>query len=312
MNSARDIEAQAASRLARRELDGWTSEDEAELAAWLDSDLAHRVEYLRLAAAWAQTSPLKGSGARTRALRVRGWLPYAIAASIAAVAIIGGTAALDGLRSKTVAADYGTAVGGMANITMEDGSRLRLNTDTHLRTQLDGRTRQIWLYQGEFYVDVAHDAGRPFVVHVDGRTVRAFGTKFVVRRGPERLQVVMLEGSVGVESETAAQPATKIHAGDDLTWSPEGLTVQRRSATELGDEVAWRDGFLVFQHTTLADAANEFNRYNRRKLVIAGTRAAEVEIGGRFSVANVDGFVRLLHTLYGLDVKDEGDQITIS
>lgn len=312
MSAAREIEARASAFLARRELDRWTDEDEAELAAWLESDLAHRVEYLRLAAAWAQTSPLAGSGAKMRSRRAPGWLSYAIAASVAAIAILGGAVTFDAMRSKVATADYATVVGGMANVTMKDGSRLRLNTDTRLRTRLDGKTRQIWLYQGEFYVEVAHDPGRPFVVHVDGQDIRAFGTKFAVRRGRDRLEVVMLEGTVGVGADPIAQPTAVIHAGDDLTLSPEGLTVEKRSAAQLGDEMAWRDGFLVFQHTTLADAAAEFNRYNRRKLVIADGRAADIEIGGRFSAANVDGFVRLLHTLYGLNVKEQGDQITIS
>ena len=312
MNSSNEIAAEASSFLARRELDRWTDDDEAALTAWLDSDLAHRVEYLRLAAAWARTAPLADSGVKMRRRRPPNWIPLAIAASIVAVAMVGGVGAFDHFRSRAAIADYATAVGGMANITMEDGSRLRLNTDTRLRTRLDRKSRQIWLDQGEFYVEVAHDVGRPFVVHVDGRNVEAFGTKFVVRRRPHRLQVIMLEGSVGVESDGQSQPTAKIEAGDDLTWSPEGLTVQRRSAAELADEVAWRDGFLVFQHTTLADAAREFNRYNQRKLVIADPKAAGMEIEGRFSVANVDGFVRLLHTLYGLEATEKGDQITIS
>ena len=67
----------------------------------------------------------------------------------------------------------------------------------------------------------------------------------------------------------------------------------------------------MFDHTTLAEAAEEFNRYNRKRLVVESA-AAQIRIGGSFEAANVDGFVRLLHDTFGLNVAESEGQILVS
>jgi transmembrane sensor len=76
--------------------------------------------------------------------------------------------------------------------------------------------------------------------------------------------------------------------------------------------LAWRSGTLLFDDSTLAEAAQEFNRYNRRQLVVEGTAADRVRIGGSFDARNVDGFARLLKNAYGLRVRPENDKIVVS
>jgi hypothetical protein len=49
---------------------------------------------------------------------------------------------------------------------------------------------------------------------------------------------------------------------------------------------------LVFDHTTLADAAGEINRYNRAKLIIADPAAARLTIDGTFPTNNIAGIHR--------------------
>ena len=56
-------ERAAAAWLARRDGAGWSPADEHALACWLDADIAHRVGYLRLQAAWAESGRLQALGA---------------------------------------------------------------------------------------------------------------------------------------------------------------------------------------------------------------------------------------------------------
>ena len=63
---------------------------------------------------------------------------------------------------------------------------------------------------------------------------------------------------------------------------------------------------------TLAQAAGEFNRYNRRQLVIADPALSGMVIGGSFAPENVDGFARLLQQGFGLRVDNRDDKIIIS
>ncbi|WP_408951311.1 FecR family protein [Lysobacter sp. Hz 25] len=65
MASSRQIERDAAQWLARREGGDWSALEQAELDAWLAASTAHRVAFLRLDAAWAQSDRLKALGAGT-------------------------------------------------------------------------------------------------------------------------------------------------------------------------------------------------------------------------------------------------------
>jgi len=53
------IEQVAAAWLARKDGENWDSDDQAQLTAWLEESLAHRIAYIRLDAAWQQARRLK-------------------------------------------------------------------------------------------------------------------------------------------------------------------------------------------------------------------------------------------------------------
>jgi transmembrane sensor len=69
---------------------------------------------------------------------------------------------------------------------------------------------------------------------------------------------------------------------------------------------------LVFDGTTLAQAAAEFNRYHAKQLVISDAATAEIRIGGSFEAANLDAFVRLLRNSFGLQIMESGWEIRVS
>ena len=69
---------------------------------------------------------------------------------------------------------------------------------------------------------------------------------------------------------------------------------------------------LIFDRTTLADAAAEFNRYNKTKLIVSDPSIARRSIGGKFSTADVRGFVEIMQQLLGLRVERRGPDFVIS
>src|SRR3546814_6644836 len=50
---------------------------------------------------------------------------------------------------------------------------------------------------------------------------------------------------------------------------------------------------LKFDQAPLSEVATEFNRYNRRQIVVTDPAAAAIRIGGTFQASNVDAFARL-------------------
>ncbi len=212
------------------------------------------------------------------------------------------------------AAAVETAVGKHKIVRLRDGSRIELNTDTQIRTRLEGPAREVWLEDGEAYFEVKHADNLPFVVHAGARTVTVLGTKFSVVRSGDMVKVSVVEGRVRVDDARAGAPlrTNVITAGDMLLVRGGDTLLSEGRPAQVERDLAWRDGMISFQRQTLGEAAAEFNRYNTVKLVIADPQTASIRIGGTFRASNVETFARLLREAYGLKVEQGPDKITVS
>ena len=329
MNTASKIEARAAEWIAERDRDAWSHQRQRDLDAWLDESVAHRVAYLRLHAAWQRADrlrALRSAESSARSSRVvtsvrtgpgargpRGLVAWGFRA-VAGSAVLGVAILLSGKLSPLGSAQvYATPLGARESVSLEDGSKLTLNTSTQLRAKIDRHERIVWLDDGEAYFDVAHDAARPFVIVAGSRRVTVVGTKFSLRREGDRLKVDVVEGRVRVHSSSSASsPLTLLSRGETAISEGSNVLVSRRTERQSLAATSWLDGRLVFDQMTIADAAAQFNRYNRKKLVITDPAAANVRIGGTFEAGNVEGFARLMQAGFGLLVESHDDRIVMS
>lgn len=307
------IEAEAADWLMERDNPDWSEADRMALDAWLAQSLSHRIAFLRLEATWGRAERLAAlrSPAPEAAASARPRMPLlfaGIAAALALVTALGFGAAhfLSAPKDRV----FATSVGGRKLVNFADGTQIELNTDTILRTRMTTDGRTVWIEKGEAYFHVKHDPANPFVVIAGHHRITDLGTKFLVRRDAGRLEVALLEGSVRY-SGGAQQRSKLLKPGDDLIAAKE-TSLTEKTTQELANELGWRRGVLVFRHTTLADAAAEFNRYNVRKIEIAGSDAAQHTIDGTFLTNDLDAFTDAAQTIFGLKVREQGQAIVIS
>jgi transmembrane sensor len=220
--------------------------------------------------------------------------PTRLSIGLAGLALAGGLAAWAVLRAQP---DYTTGVGEQRLVLLADGSRVRLNTDTALRVNFRNDVRRVTLLRGEALFEAAHDAARPFIVTANGAEVRAIGTKFDVRRGPEDVRVTLLEGRVQVASKAAA-PAL-LQPNQQLTVSRHGVSAPR--PTDASEAAGWTTGRLTFRAVPLAEAVAEVNRYSRRKIVLAGgPELARRPVSGVFDTGDTAAFVSAVQVLFDL------------
>jgi transmembrane sensor len=315
-NGAMGIEARAAVFLQRRRYWNWGEADQAELDAWLAEALAHRVAFWRLEATLGRTERLAAlrPSAREDATSPRKFRSVLTAAlAIVALIAVAGSGALLFLSLPDLRT-YTTPIGGHKSITLADGTRVEMNTDTVMRTSERSGERKIWLDKGEAYFQVKHDSARPFVVMVGDHRVTDIGTKFLIRRDVERLEVAVVEGRVRFDAAggPAQAKSALLAAGEDVVATPNTVFVTNRPVRKMAEELGWRQGQLIFDHTTLADAAAEFNRYNRRKLIIADRAVANITIDGTFPTRDVEAFTDVVQHILRLHVEGYEDEIAIS
>lgn len=312
--NAQSIKDEAAHWLERRDREDWGDEERIALEAWLSQSMAHRTAFWRLEAAWSRTARLAAmrGASETRAARAWAVKPILIgmAAAFALVAVIGTGAYFmlkPGIRT------YSTPVGGHESIAFADGSKIELNTDTVIRARMTSDSRTVWLDKGEAYFKVKHDPAHPFVVMVGERRVTDLGTQFVIHRGKKDMEVAVVEGRVWFDAPDKRASQNSLLTSGQVAMVDEGkVSITRRTTSELSNDLAWRRGMLVFKHRPLAEVVNEFNRYNKQKLVLANADVGALKIYGSFRTEDVELFARVIQVAFQLNVENRGNDIVIS
>jgi transmembrane sensor len=229
-----------------------------------------------------------------------------------------------------------TRVGEQRNLNLQDGTRVSLNTASRIHVHYTPAARRVELDEGEAYFEVAKRSDWPFVVVAGGRQVVARGTAFVVRRDEEKVSVTLVEGKVTVapagESvslpSTSPVPAAKNLSGvrprepqsgsAEITLTPgQRLTFVDHEAPQVDQPAlervtAWQRGQVILDHTPLADAVAEMNRYSDVELKIEEAEAGRAEVTGIFRVGDSENFARAVAESYHLRVSEHQGQIVLS
>ena len=310
------ISQRAAEFYQQRRFWDWTDADQAALDAWLAESPLHRAAYLRVEGIVAHAARVVGGDAQSRGkgsifagrtiLRVA--LPLLIAASVGAF-VVWGLPLVEALMQPPLRV-FSTDVGGHTMLSFADRTQIELNTDTVIRFRMSNKERTVWLDKGEAWFHVSHNRANPFTLFVGKDRVTDLGTDFLVRRGRDRLEVALIEGSAALAAQ--GTPTATLTAGEDAVATPVSLSITRRSPQELADELAWRRGMLVFRKTRLSDVVREFNRYNATRLVIADPAIADTRITAELRTDDYETFLQIAQATLNLHVDREGNEILIS
>jgi transmembrane sensor len=309
---------EAASWFARRSRLSVTTDELRDFRDWQKQN-GNAAAYAQIEAAWATTGTLSGDPhiqaaliqtlarrpPRTRRAAAVGGLPRGALFATGVLVLVASGALFVFLRPPP---SYNTALGEQSQVTLDDGSRVHLNTDSKLVIRFHRGERDVELARGEAFFEVAHDAKRPFIVQADGARVRAIGTKFSVRRDASGVQVTLLEGQVRVARADASASAV-LNANQQLTVSATGLS--KPKSTDAAGETAWTSGRLTFHATPLAEAVAEVNRYTTHKVTLdLAASAAQQPITGVFDTGDTDAFVNSVAVALDLQASKAPDGST--
>lgn len=327
-SSLEEIHDQAGIYLAQLERGATDAEREA-IEAWLRKDPRHRETFLHMASLWDEMSLLSGLAA---AFPLEDYKPLAGArrlrwvASAACLVLVAGLvlwAWRDGSPSGTptemaLASQYETAVGEQSMVALPDGSRIILNTATHIAVDYSAASRNVVLARGEAYFMVEPVPDRPFRVYASDQLLEVVGTTFTLRRiEGEGMQVMVREGQVDLhriqwpgtfpavpEDIDPLLPAQSLSltAGDRAVA---GDSVKEWDTTELAPDtmdnrLAWTRGRLIFAGESLARVLTEMTRYTT-VILDADTEILELPVEGTFRVGDIEGLLAVMRREYNIE-----------
>jgi transmembrane sensor len=200
-----------------------------------------------------------------------------------------------------VQSDYSTGTGERKEVSLKDGSRLILDTNSALADQSDSSKRVIRLLDGQVAFQVAADRNRPFLVKVGRATIRSLGTAFQVAMfHDDHWKVNVSEHAVEVSlNANTEQRKVIVKQGESLSY--EG-TVELPASQQEDSIVAgaWLRGKLVFNDRPLSEVIDTFNRYRHGRIFITDTATASMRVSGVFPTAQVDDAVAILESSLGI------------
>ncbi|MDG2970864.1 FecR family protein [Pseudomonas extremaustralis] len=257
--------------VAREAFSQWLASDEEHARAWRQLGLLD--QRVNVASGPARAALLQSREGIRRRVRKLG-------SGLASIALVCGLALLAGERYVPIhywLADQRTATGEQRTLTLADGTRINLNTHSAIDVRFDEQRRLIVLQEGEILVETGHNDARPFYVQTRDGSLRALGTRFIVKREADVTRLSVLQSAVGAQPEALAQEQI-FKAGEQVLMHSKGLGPLL--AVPPGTD-AWTRGMLVVDNARLADVVTELGRYRSGYLSV-DKRVADLRITGSF------------------------------
>ncbi|WP_323635119.1 FecR family protein [Pectobacterium polaris] len=203
--------------------------------------------------------------------------------------------------------DYSTQTGEQRLVTLSDGSKIQLDTDTALNVDYRSGMRQVQLARGEAYFDVAHDPSKAFVINAGFGQVRVLGTAFSVKRDGEAIWVTVTRGRVQVSGGSLDRD-TYLVANQQVHFTSND---KRPAIASLDAEQAlsWRSGQVQFANTSLDDVLQTLKRYDKRYWVYDSSAAKHIKVNTVVNIHNIDEWLDGVQRVLPVEVKQIGPVI---
>lgn len=191
-----------------------------------------------------------------------------------------------------------TGTGGEYNLTLGDGTKVWLNSQSEIEfpVSFNGTERVINLI-GEAFFEVAPDSERPFIVHSYNQTVQVLGTSFNIKAYSDENKVftTLVEGKVTVGS-----------GGNKITLTPgmESVCLRSNNGIEIykaniNFATAWRTGYFMFNEQSLDEMIKVLQRWYGYEFIYDNQIEGAGTFSGRFNkYSNLDTTLRSI-TLAG-------------
>lgn len=242
------------------------------------------------------------------------WIAAGLAAGVALVAVLPGTApylsrgwyAMTHSAGQHIASEHAAP----RVVMLPDGSEVQLGADTGVQLRFDSQQRLIEAGEGEVFYRVKHDVERPFVVQAGEVTVTAVGTAFAIRREAGAVSVVVVEGTVDVDT---AQTRARLRAtaGERVSFDLGRIVGHTAKPAEAEAPVDWMPGRLLFQDEPLRVVVASLNRYAPKPIVLADPAMAELRFTGTVFEGRTQDWIVAAQRLFPLNVEESADHIAL-
>ncbi|MGC5703837.1 FecR family protein [Pseudomonas sp. NFXW11] len=185
-------------------------------------------------------------------------------------------------------AEQRSGTGEIRHLTLSDGSRLDLNSNSAVDLLFSASERRIRLIQGEILLSSGHDPARPLIVETSAGDIQALGTRFVVRELDGGTRVDLYEGALRISPRHAQ--GQLLNAGERLWFSASQVSARQVAQVNAS---SWSQGRLIAERQPLGQFIAELARY-RPGVLRCDEQVAGLLLTGVFPLADSDAVLAAL------------------
>lgn len=204
--------------------------------------------------------------------------------------------------------------GKTAILTLSDGSKVHLNSESTLRfpKQFGSKTREIYL-DGEAFFEVTADEDRPFEVYAGNLKTTVLGTAFNVKAypGEQQTQIAVEHGQVAVEKEDSTRMSMLVTPNQWATFDKKNKKLKKESG-DIHRIVAWKEGILLFHDRTVAEVTEMLERWYGTDIAVENEALNNCVLHGEHKEESLENVLEAMQFALDMNYKftEEGVRIT--
>ena len=216
--------------------------------------------------------------------------------------------------SKNEVASYNQLVvpfGKSSILTLHDGTKIWVNAGTKLvyPVEFEKEKREIYV-NGEIFLDVALDVGRPFIVRTNDLRIQVVGTTFNVQAytADEQSRIALASGLVKIMSD----------ANEDVLLSPNKVYEQDKSGhstvkdADIEKYTSWIHGLYMYESERLDVIIRRLERYYGKEISV-DPAASALRCTGKLDLKeNVEDVLSIIGNTAPVEYIKENEKYAVS
>jgi transmembrane sensor len=233
------------------------------------------------------------------------------------------------VANQTQTCFHATGPGEHGKVTLPDGSKVDLNTNSQIRCAFSNNFRNVEVF-GEAHFTVNSADPRPFQVLGGESVTRDLSTSFDVLTKSHSTLITVTGGSVKVAAPIANEARAKFReaVADDIPWQTarefhrlqqveviDSIGVLRQhldlNEDQLAQLLAWTEGRIDLRGRPLKEAASEVLRYvPNYEFAYTDRKLREMKVNVSMKFTDLNDFLFVLHEEFGVEsemnTRDDG------
>jgi transmembrane sensor len=197
-------------------------------------------------------------------------------------------------------------------LVLSDGSKVWLNAGSSVTfpTAFYGKDRMISI-TGEAYLEVVHNAVKPFQVSVKDQIIQDIGTHFNINAYDDEkvIKTTLLEGSVKV-SKNNLSVILKPGEQSQIRASSPNIKIIRDANIE--ETIAWKNGYFRFKDEKIESVMRKLARWYDVDVQYQGPVSNEEYNGTIARIKNISQVLKMLGATNTVQFKVEGRRVILT